>query len=212
MKKIRGHRRRQRLIEEWISTHKSADLSALDENDYFYAKIPLSPWNNLSSRSSNLSEIKGLSKKMIMSGLFQIYFSWREQLNARAEPYYLKIWVYEPRFSKSQVVCAVGDRIQYYEQLFLKSEDGLIFNSSKDGTNHLRMTKLNWEPAYDEEHFDRSIIGSVEMYNSVGDYMNASNQFDQMVKKAHRMSSKTQDGEKVEVYSIRKGVVWIGGT
>jgi hypothetical protein len=119
LKKIRGHNRKHRDIERWRITNLELGLDHLKKYNYDYAKILIHPWCDISITKSEIPVPKGETKQLILSGLIDIYHSWKSTLDEIGQPYYLKIWLFEPRFSRSQVVCAIGDRIDYYENMFL---------------------------------------------------------------------------------------------
>ncbi len=108
-KKIRGHKRRWHDIDQWVEYHKNLSLDYLKEYQRDYAKIRAHPWSGISLTNSQTPEPKGLTKTKILNGLIEIYNSWKIELDELDEKYYLKIWLFEPRFSSSQVVCA-GER------------------------------------------------------------------------------------------------------
>lgn len=114
-KKIRGHNRRWKAIEKWISANKPLDLDYLREYQNDYAKIRVHPWGGISVTSSQIPEPQHLTRQKLLLGLIEIYDSWQQALKTFDQPYYLKLWLFEPQFSMSQVVCALGKEIDYYE-------------------------------------------------------------------------------------------------
>ena len=118
----------------------------------------------------------------MLDGLIDIYDSWKVQLDKIGQPYYLKIWLYEPRFSKSQVVCAVGDRISYYENIFQRSDDGSRLETEHFGSIKEKLKKLNWEYRLDEDHFDNNEIGEPESYLSLNDFKESKKWFERVLK------------------------------
>ena len=119
-KKVRGHRRRWSDIDRWVETHKNLNLEYLKEYQRDYAKIRVHPWSGISLTNSQTPEPTRQTKTKILSGLIEIYDSWKNELDKLGENYYLKIWLFEQRFASSQVVCALGDYLEFYENTFLK--------------------------------------------------------------------------------------------
>lgn len=89
-KKIRGHRRHWKNIDNWIEAHKSLDLHFLKDRQYDYAKIRVHPWSGINMVMSQIPEPKGTTKSKILYGLIEIYDTWKTELNKLGEPYYLK--------------------------------------------------------------------------------------------------------------------------
>lgn len=54
----------------------------------------------------------------MLGSLYQVYQAWKVELDAMGEPYYLKMWLYEPWIEDSQVVCAVRDLLGSYDNMF----------------------------------------------------------------------------------------------
>src|SRR4051794_26854525 len=112
-RKIRGNRRLQKQIPKWVTDALTINKDFLSKNKYWYEKVIVHPWCDISIIKSEIPEPKSVTRNLIISALEEIYDNWKIQLDKLNEPYYLKIWLYEPRVSKSQVVCAIGERIEY---------------------------------------------------------------------------------------------------
>ena len=123
-KKIRGHKRRMKAIEKWRQDYLSVDLKdyLLNDQQNFFAKIRVRPWSGISITDSVIPEPKGTTKRKMLSALLDVYENWKQQLDEWGQPYYLKIWLFEPRFSQSEVVCAVSDSLDFYANTFFKPE------------------------------------------------------------------------------------------
>ena len=212
IRKIRGHKRRWEQIENWKNSNLNLDLDYLKEYERDYTKIRIHPWNGLSLIKSIYPEPKRQTKQKILNGLFEIYDQWKNQLDKLGKPYYLKIWLYDNRFSMSQVVCATGEYVAFYEKTFNKSDKGKSINYNE--YNKLlqpRMEQFNWDCHLDEDHFDNSALGQPEEYGSIEDYLESKIWFEKLMKKPHKtVKFKEPIGEIVESYLFEKGNVWIG--
>lgn len=210
-KKIRGHRRRWSDIDHWVETHKNLDLDYLNEYQKDYAKIRVHPWSGISLTNSQTPEPKRQTKSKILSGLIEIYDSWKKQLDKLDKSYYLRIWLFEPRFANSQVVCAIGDYLDFYENTFYKPDESKKLNLENYGQLKIEMGNFNWEYRLDEDHFDNSEPGDLELYATLADYEEDKRWFEKMLKKPHRTTKfKEPIGEATESYSFKKGDVWLG--
>lgn len=213
-KKIRGHNRRHKQIDNWRLENLSLDLTdyLLYERDRYYAKIRVHPWSGLSLTNSITPQPTGKTKQKMLNGLLDIYENWKTQLDKLGQRYYLKIWLFEPRFSQSQVVCAIGDNADFYENTFYKPETGKAIQLDNYGTLKSKLSKLNWDYRLDEDHYDNNEVGEPEIYASRQEYEDTIKWFDKLLKKPHRTYKfKEPIGETTESYSFKRGDLWLGG-
>lgn len=152
-KKIRGLKRKVAHIPKWIEGYLEFHQEHLNNYKYNKAKIYVDPWDNLNFTNSQIQEPKGKAKREILKGLEKIYDAWKIELEKLNKPYYLKIWIYEPRVSKSQVVCRIEDRIEdrieHYENLFIKAD----FKPNKSSFTNELIADFKWQSKIDEEEF-----------------------------------------------------------
>jgi len=158
------------------------------------------------------TEPKGKTKQAMLNGLLDIYDSWKTQLDKTGEPYYLKIWLYEPHFSESQVVCAIGKKLHFYDNAFLQGNENKIMNTATYGIISDRLKQFEWEHHIDEEHLANNIVGNIEEYAAPQDYFETLRWFNRMMKKPHRTTPYDEPTDECfEFYSFKKGDVWVGG-
>lgn len=213
-KKIRGHHRRQKQIESWRLDNMSFDLTdyLLNERDRYYEKIGVHPWNGISVTNSAIPEPTRKTKQKIVSALLDIYENWKNQLDKLGQPYYLKLWLFEPHFSQSQVVCAIGDSIDFYENTFYKPDNAKVLRPDNYGTLKTRLNEFNYEHRLDEVHYDNAEIGDPELYASIHDFEATKQWFKKLLSKPHRtVKFKEPIGEITESYSFKKGDIWLIG-
>ncbi|UJP64743.1 hypothetical protein [Mongoliitalea daihaiensis] len=213
-KKIRGHKRRWKEIESWRLDNLDLNLTdyLLNERDRYYAKIRVHPWSGLSLTNSMTPEPTRKTKQKILKGLLDIYEAWKSQLDKLGQPYYLKIWLFEPRFSQSQVVCAIGDNVDFYENTFFNPEKSKVLNEDNYGELQGRLESFIWEYRLDEDHYDNTEVGEPEIYASRQDYEDIKIWFAKLLKKPHRTSKfKEPIGDITESFSFKRGDIWLGG-
>ncbi|RYG54578.1 MAG: hypothetical protein EOO01_01125 [Chitinophagaceae bacterium] len=144
---------------------------------------------------------------MIIQGLETIYDNWMLQLDAIGEPYYLKIWLYEPRLSKSQVVCAIGDKITYYDNMF--DDIGFVVRAS-DFTNKASR-QLRWKCSVDYQvHSQEDLLEPAGSYASIDDYIHTQRLLRKLRKGDFRVKQIKTDGDLDTLYLVPQGVVWLG--
>lgn len=206
--KIRGHNRRHKHIERWRLENLDLRFDLVEQYNNDHIDIVVHPWCDISIVNSIIPEPKGKTKRLILNGLINIYHSWKMQLDNMGKEYYLKIWLYEPRFSKSQVVCAIGDRISHYENLFLKSDDFRKLALGNFEYIKIKHENLSWSSYIDEEHLDNNTVGEPELYQTKMDFYKAKKWFTKQLKKPHRT---TKIDEKTEKYSFNRGKILVVG-
>ena len=206
-KKIRGHKRIWNDIEKWKNAKLKLDLETLKQNERDYTKIWVHPFSGISLTNSQIPEPKAETKKRILSGLLDIYESWKNQLDKLNEPYYLKVWIFEPRFSKSQVVCAIGNSIEFYQNTFNIPEKAKEFKIDFGGIIKNIIENYNWECRLDEDFLFSTDIGNPEDYENEKEYLEDKKWFNNKLKKKH-ITKTLKDGTNSYVFEI--GNVWIG--
>lgn len=211
-RKIRGYNRILRNVEYWKKTNSQLDLESLQANGRKYTKIWVPPYSNISLLNSTYTEPKGEVRKNITEGLLEINNQWKIQLDSLGQPYYLKIWLYDTRFSMSQVVCAIGPFLDFYNTTFYKPDEVKKINLDSFGSLKHTMESLNWEYALDEEHINDTYVGNIEEYETDKDFYETRRWYNRKLKNPYRLIKNDQpDSEIKEYYSFKCGNVWIAG-
>lgn len=206
-RKIRGHNRIQTAIESWKNYNLELDLEYLEEVKRNYCKIWVSPFANISVIGSEIPSPKGKNRALILEGLLAIFNNWEKQIKTLNKPYYLAIWLYEPRMEKSQVVCAIDEMLGFYDNTFFKPKEERKLPTQNYGKFEMQLNKLDWKYALDEDTFFQSDIDlEQEMYSTEEDYIDTQKWYRRKIKEGARQDSLEQD----TLYAVRKGTVWIG--
>ncbi len=208
LKKIRGHRRRQKKIELWRQSFLTLDKDYLSQRQKTYVKIYVHPYSGISLTNSITPQPYGKTKHDILKGLLDIYASWKIELDTLKQPYYLKIWLFEPRFSTSQVVCAIGDMTEFYNNTFNKADHLKELPLKNYSRLADRMAKFKWDLYLDEDHHDSTEILERNDYASTKDYEDDKKWFSRLLKKPHTTHKLPGGGE---MYNFKRGHVWVGG-
>lgn len=211
LKKIRSHKRIWKDIDSWVNNSKNLDIENLKQLQRDYTKVRVYPYTDTSNVKSVFPQPKGITRLKILEGLVTIYESWQQSLEKLNEPYYLKIWLYEPYLTHSQIICAIGDFICFYDTTFFKPALSKTLNPKNYGALEEKMKTFNWEYYYDEEHLDKTTLGQPEDYYSQEEFEREKKWFDNKLKKPHRITKYDEPyGDATEGYSFKRGVVWIG--
>lgn len=205
-KKIRGHKRIWKGIDYWKNHNMQLNLDHVKSHQREYTKIWVRPYSDLCLGNSVTPIPKGKTRKKIIDGLFEIQESWKKQLETLNEPYYLKIWFYHPDISRSQVVCAVGDFIHFYDSTFHNPNENKAFPFNYNG--------LNWEHRIDEDHYnEEDIIGDVFEWASEDEFLANKKWIEKRLKQPHRITKEKYDGGAVKTFhSFRTSDIWLGSS
>jgi hypothetical protein len=205
--KIRGQNRISKQIEEWRMDNLTLHLDNVLKRGRGRQDIVVHPWCDISIIKSTFPEPNGRTKRLILTGLLDIYDNWKKQLDEYGSPYYLKIWLYDPRFSQSEIVCALGENLDYYNNTFAPAP-ARAFPLHHYNTLQERLKSMKWSCFLDEDHYSEQEIGTKEEYASNEDYEEMISDFNRRIRKPHKVS-KLEDGTKL--HSFKRGFVWVGG-
>lgn len=189
-KKIRGWKKQIRKINYWKNYHLTLDTAKLDDSQREYVKLTIDPWYRLVKRTPPI-----WYNRLILEALVEIYLSWHKTLQKWGEPFYLKIWLFDPHFINSQVVAATKDWIVGYNNTFTKSNQNQTFPFDKYKISNFSLEDFTWELHIEENYFYEKMdqLSEVEINN--------------IKQKAYR-SGLLRDGDRY--FAIKTGDVWIG--
>ena len=203
-KKIRGHKRIWKNIDIWVAQNKQLDIEYLKRSQREYVKVWLQPFGNISVLNSQFAPPKGKTRKKIVAGLLEIYNSWKQELDKLNEPYYLKIWFYNNDVSNSQVVCAIGDCLDFYETTFYNAKENKPFPLDDFG--------LNWEHRHFENHFTIDDFGEPDHFYTMKEYLDNKKRIEKIMQdsKTRITDYKDKSGKTTTYYSKKYADVWLG--
>lgn len=210
-KKIRGKNRILRNIDDWVSRNSDLNLDDLLKHQRDYVKFWVRPFSNLNIGNSIYPEPDGIIKEKLLRGLFDIYQSWKNQLDGLEKPYYLKIWLFEKQISRSQVVCAIDDCLHFYDHTFDKIE-----NPDFTKLNHLfdgklsNFPQLSWQQGIDVAYIENTYLNSFTDTTSQ-EFKQAEQWFNEMKNRAYSTYIETQNNDGEFYYLVENDKVWIGG-
>lgn len=151
---------------------------------------------------------KGLIRKRIIQLLFEIHDRWKIELEKLNKPYYLAIWLCEPQIIRSDVVCAIGERIEMYSNnWFDKSEKDDLIIKEAYGKSQDQFDRFTWERknSYNTHGFiDYS--WPKEKYKNEKQFHKDQRYYNKIKKKC----SKVVDEKYGKTYYERIGDVWVG--
>jgi len=203
-KRIRGHKSIWKANENWVENSKKLDINYLKRNQREYVKVWIQPFRNISILNSVFAPPKGKTRKKIIAGILEIHNCWKQELDKLNEPYYLRIWFYNNDVSNSQVVCAIGECLDFYEITFHKPKNNKPFPSDSLG--------LQWEYRLNENHFTVDEIGEPDEFYSLEDYIDNKKMIERIMKNPKTRISKftNKEGKTTTYYSEKHADVWLG--
>jgi hypothetical protein len=150
----------------------------------------------------------GMLRQKIISTLLDIYEDWQEKLREGNFNYYLAIWLYIPRISHSQVVCAIEDKIGYYDnEAFLPGDANKKFESLNFGKFSDPLRQLSWELKIDlDQVYDWEVKFPKQNYECSREYRSAQRIYRKNIKNAVRKIENANGN----LYLFPVGDVWVG--
>jgi hypothetical protein len=206
--KIRGIKRRQKDLNSWIDFHQELSIDRLKEYGYVYAKTKFGPWANLFIERPYPSDYR----KLLFSNLIDFYFNWKKTLDKEFDNYYLKIWLSYPRFIDSQIVVAIGDKIDYYNDLFEKCDNQREFPLEVFNTEKLRINLFDWVTHYDRDYYlERNYLNlELEDYKDTENYYKEKRFYNRLIKNEFPYKMIDHGNGEERLFYIQKGYIWIG--
>jgi hypothetical protein len=197
-KKIRGWKRQIKKIDEWKQQVLNLDMNYMEQHQRDYAKLWIDPFYRLIRRNPPV-----WYRRLILQAMFEVYMNWYKQMKVTGEPFYLKIWLYEPHFMNSQIVVAYRECLHFYDQTFDKADYEQRFSHDKYELGELLdvLRKLDWQLHVDAiDYFESDLSDDfIELRDAS---INARN----VRSKAYRVFEVEGD----VVYRVRVGDVWVG--
>lgn len=211
-KKIRGENRLLKSIENWESANLELDLDYLMKTNYDNVKFRVDPWSRLSFTKSEYPEPEGVFRQKVIESLLRIYKSWKNNLKDFNEDYYLKIWIFFPDFRNSSIVCAIKDRIDWYENLFFENDRELEFPWIEfDKESNDELSEFTWENFSEKLIHDDNFVGEEKDYVSKKDYQILKKELEDFLKTNPESEIfKDEYGNNIKYYYQKINEVWVG--
>ncbi len=148
----------------------------------------------------------------MLSGLLDIHDSWKNQLDQHGEPYRLKLWLFDPWLSASQVVCEIGDiEGSFYTEIGYKPDYSRSIDLRTYGSLADRMSRFDWEYRWNEVAYDNTDKPDPADFSTLEEYEAEKRWFEKLLRKSHRTDRLPPNFGKIEeLYWFREGNVWIG--
>ena len=93
-------------IQDWIDKEEYIDEIVFDREKLFDQKYLNF---QIDDCYDYLDKVIDNTKNEIFKVLHKTYSNWKTELIDLNIPFYLGVWIYDPRLPKSEVVCAIGN-------------------------------------------------------------------------------------------------------
>ncbi|WP_081212451.1 hypothetical protein [Salegentibacter sediminis] len=176
------------------------DLDFLKEKKYYNYEIE--EWYG------EQFKINGELRKLIIRTLLNTYFEWKKELDKLGKDYYLAIWLYNPRMLKSEIVCAIEEKINYYEnENFIPSKGDNYLDLNQFGKFSSDLKKFNWEGKIDFDSYEEwEINWSKEQYPDKKEYYKNQRFYKKLIQEEFHVVERNNE----KTYFYPKGDIWIG--
>ena len=99
--KVRGWRRRIKALDAWQKRCETPDFDRFENRKEDYIKLYIHPWYALQKRQPPAKFQREILKRML-----QLMHTWNEHFKAHNQPFDLQMWLFQPNFISSEIVCA----------------------------------------------------------------------------------------------------------
>jgi len=192
--KIRGWKRRLKHIDSWFEDNKEPNFEAFNYYQEDYVKIRIDPWNRLCERNPPV-----WYSRIILSKLIKIYNHWDEEYKKLETPYDLQLWLNDPNFIRSEVVCAKVDKpSDQRNNYFRKSNKQIDFPLGKWNSRENNLKVFKFE-LFKDENFSFEKMESLNQEDIA-----------ELLAEGYEKDTITIDGKSENRYSQEVGNFWVG--
>jgi hypothetical protein len=206
-RKVRGHTRILKDIEDWKNYNKDLDLEYLDNAKRNYCKFWVSPYCDIAVLNSEIPTPKGKVRSKIIASFIEIFDAWDEKLKTLNKPYHLVLWFFEDNLERSQVVCGIDGLIDFYKISFYRPEEQKKIPLQNFGKLADKLAEFNWVYAHEEGYFTSTDVQDEIEFVEEGDSNELLKQFKRRIKTSYRTS---ENAEGEITYFQKIGNIWIG--
>lgn len=188
-KKIRGWKRKVKLVDNWFELNKEFDCTRFENSGEHYIKIQIDPWNRLGSR-----RMPNWFFKLILEKMIKIHDLWLEELEANNFKLDLQIWLYENINTRSELVCPKEVNKEY----FRRSQDPRDFPAQMWQSSLYDLNRFTWELYLDENFLFQNLYNLDQEEISI------------LRKRGYSEEEINIDGKPEIRFSKKVGYIWVG--
>lgn len=199
-KKIRGWKRHKRKIERWKQSAIDLNMDYVRENQRDYAKLHIHPFYSLVPRNPPT-----WFNRLLLDAMIDVHLHWHEKMTNEKEDFYLKMWLYEPDFIRSQIVTSYKECINFYSDTFDKHPASKPFPIHKYKSLEDKLSLFDWECHIDrDEYWESELKEDIELgFKTVAEVEDIKRKS----YKAEKLNLSYGDDTR---YRVDTGDVWLG--
>jgi hypothetical protein len=198
-KKIRGWKRHKRKIELWKQNAINLDIDLIRKHHRDYVKLWIYPFY------FRLFNPPGWYSRLLLEAMIEVYLKWYERMIEENNEFYLKIWLYEPNFIKSQIVVAYKDCLNFYDKTFEKRSICKKFPSHKYAFLAGQLEMFDWKLCIEAD-----VYWSTDLEEDVKLGFRSEQEASKIISQSYRIDEIDNDEKKTYAYCVDVGDVWVG--
>ena len=151
--------------------------------------------------------VDGKLRNEIFKVLYLNYTNWKNELINLGIPFYLGVWIYDPRLPKSEVVCAIGiEKIEYYQykcfDIAIQQREIVDLKEFNNKSDAIKWTqKIDFETLEEwQVNFPKENYETVELWRKDQNY------YSDFIKNSYKMTN----SKSGKVYFKIVGDIWTG--
>lgn len=199
---MRKHRILLKKLDNFSLLKEEFDIETLKLEKYLYFQL-----EEYFGEFQN-STIQGRIRESIFKVLLKIYECWKIELEKREKQYYLAIWINESELMRSQIVCGIDEKIEFYENKHFKEPyKDLELNINQFGKLKNDFIHFNWSSVTNFKRYDNVDYNfPKENYDDAKEYYKDKRFYKRVLPKC----KKVEDGKYGKIYFRDFGKIWIG--
>ncbi len=153
-------------------------------------------------------QIFGRIRTGIFTVLLEIHNNWKIELDKLDQPYYLAIWINDFDLMLSEIVCAIDEKIEYYETEYFDNKlNKTQLSLDQFGKLNSDFKNFKWTNyVYFEKYESSDYNWPKEQYLRIKDYYKDKRFYKRVLPK----SNKIEETKYGKVYSRKMGKIWVG--
>lgn len=140
-KKIRGWKRRIKKINRWGEYLKQPNIEWFKKENvrHTYERCYLSPFYRLDKRHPPL-----WFYKLIIAKFIAAYNEWEKVFEESSIPYDLQLWIYDPSYIQSEIICYKMQEQGEYMRLGWEAKNQKLFPYEKFESKEYNLDEFEW--------------------------------------------------------------------
>jgi hypothetical protein len=199
-KKIRCWKRHKRKIQLWKQNAINLNIDLIRKHHRDYLKLWISPFYSIHRTNPPVWYCR-----LLLEAMIEVYFEWYEKMINEDNEFYLKIWLYEPNFIKSQIVVAYKDCLDFYDNTFEKRPISKKFPIHKYAFLAEKLAMFDWKLCIEAD-----VYWSNNLEENIKLGLSTEQEVNEIIRQSYRMDKIEYNNETTYVYSVDVGDVWVG--